>query len=119
MKELLKGPVGIDTRPQTRHLIEGITITQFDAVKAYIMATAYLRNYYAGFVSLFKTLIDQSKKVSPTELNISGVESSNHKWGRQKKKNGGSGGDVDDVYYSKEEYKAIYSYQRAALYNKR
>ena len=36
---------------------------------------------YYGCVSLYKTFIDQSKGVSPPELNISGVQSSNHKGG--------------------------------------
>ena len=71
--------MGIDPRSQVRHLNEGIKITQFDAVKDQIMATASLRTYYDECVSLYKTFIDQIKKVSPPELNISGVESSNHK----------------------------------------
>ena len=45
------------------------------------MATTSLRTDYDGCVSLYKTLIDQIKKVSHPELNISGVESSNHKGG--------------------------------------
>ena len=91
------GHVGIDTRSQVIHLIEGIKITQFVSVKAKIMATASLRTDSNGCVSLYKTFIDQSKKVSPTELNISGVDSSNHKGRGQKKRKGGSGGAVEDV----------------------
>ena len=52
-------------------------------------------------------------------MNISGVDSSNHKGGEQKKRKGRSGGAVEDVYYSKEEYKALYSDQRSELYKKR
>ena len=89
--------VGIDPRSQVRHLIEGIQINQFDAVKYQIMATASLITDYYGCVSLYKILIDQIKKVSPPELNISGVESSNHKVGGKKKRKGGSGGAVEDV----------------------
>ena len=37
------GHVGIDTRSHARHLIQGIRITDFDIVKAKIMATASLR----------------------------------------------------------------------------
>ena len=55
------------------------------------MATASLRTDYDGYVSLYKKFIDQSKKVSPTDLNISGVESSNHKEGGEKKRKGSSG----------------------------
>ena len=73
------GHVEIDTRSQVRHLIQGVKITEFDEVKAQIMATDSLRNDYYGCISLYKTFIDQIKKVSPTELNISGVESYNHK----------------------------------------
>ena len=62
--------------------------------------------------------MDQSKKVSPPELNISGVESSNHKYGGQKKHKGNSRGAVEYVYYSKEEYTALSYDQRAALYKK-
>ena len=113
------GHVGIDPRSQVRHLIKGIKITQFDTVKAQIMATVSFRNYYDGCVSLYKTFIDQSNKVSPPELNISGVGSSNQKGGVQKKRKGGSRGYVEDVYYSKEEYKALSSDQIAALYKKR
>ena len=65
------------------------------------MATASLKTYYDGCVSLYKTCINQINKVSPPELNISGVESFNHKLGEQKKRKGGSGGSVEDVYYSK------------------
>ena len=111
--------MGIDTRSQVRHLNQGIKITEFDAVKAQIMATASLITDYYGRVSLYKTFIDKSKKVSPHGLNISGVESSNKKGGGHKKRKGGSGGAVEDVYYSKEEYKALSSDQRAALYKKR
>ena len=59
------GNVGIDPRSQVRHLLEDIKITQFGAVKAQIMLTASLRTDYYVCVSLYKILIDQSKKVSP------------------------------------------------------
>ena len=62
------GHVGIYPRSQVRHLIEGIKITQFDAVKYQIMATASLRTDYDGCVSLYNTFINQRKKFSPTEL---------------------------------------------------
>ena len=75
------GCVGIDPRSQVRNLIQGIRITEFDVVKAQIMVTDSLITDYDGCVSLYKTFIDQSKKVSPPELNISGVESSKHKGG--------------------------------------
>ena len=52
-------------------------------------------------VSIYNAFIDQSKKVSPPELNISGVELSNHEGGGQKKRKGGNGGVVEDVYYFK------------------
>ena len=110
---------GIDPRSQVRPLIQGINITEFDTVKDQIMATDSLRTDYDGCVSLYKTLIYHSKTVSPPELNISGKESSNHKGGEQKRHKGGSGGSVEDVYYSKEEYNALYSAQRAVLYKKR
>ena len=100
-------------------MIEGIKISQFEAIKAQIMATAPIRTDYNECVSLYKTLIDQSKKVSPPNMNISGLESSNHKGGVQKKHKGGSGGAIEYVYYSKEEYKALYSDHRAALYKKK
>ena len=38
--------------------------------------------------------------------------------GGQKKRKGGRGGAVEYVYYSKEEYTALSSDQRAALYKK-
>ena len=38
--------VGIDPRSQVRHLIWCIKITQFDSVKAHIMATSSLRTDY-------------------------------------------------------------------------
>ena len=89
--------MGIYTSSQVIHLIEGIKITQFNAVKAQIMATASLITDYDGCASLYNTFMNQSKKVSPPELNISGVESSNHKGGGQKKHKGVSGGAVEDV----------------------
>ena len=67
------------------------------------MATASLRTDYYGCVYLYKTFADQSKKVSPPELNISGVGSYNHKVRDEKKKRkGGSRGASEDVYYTKE-----------------
>ena len=66
------------------------------------MATASLRIDYGGCVSLYKTFKDRSKKVSLPELNISVVESSNHKGRVQKKLKVVSGRAVEDVYYSKE-----------------
>ena len=94
---------------QVRHLIQGIKITELDAVKAQIMATASLRTDYDGCVSLYKIFIDKSKKVFPPELNVSGVEKSNHKGGGQKKFKGVSGGAVEAVYYYNDEYKALSS----------
>ena len=88
------GHVRIIPRSQVRHFIEGIKITQFDAFKAEIMATASLRTDYDGCVSLYKTFINHSKKASPSDLNISGERSSNHKGGGQNKRKGGSGGAV-------------------------
>ena len=110
--------MGIDTRYQVRHLIEGIKITELDTFKAQIMATASLRTDYDVCVSLYMTCIYQSEKSSPPELNISGVESSKHK-GVHKKLKGGSGGAVEYVYYSKEEYKALSSNHRESHYKKR
>ena len=89
--------MGINPRSQVRNLIEGIKIITFDTVKAQIMETAFLRTGYDVFVYLYKTFINQRKKVSLLELNISGVESSNHKGGGQKKHKGGSGRAVEDV----------------------
>ena len=68
---------------------------------------------------MYKTFINQSKKVSSPDLNISGVESSNHNGGVHKKHKGGIGGEVEDVYYSKEGYKELSSDQKEALYKKR
>ena len=109
----------IDPRYQVRHFIKGINITQFDAVKSQIMATASLRTDYDGCISVYKTFINQRYNVSPPEMNILGVESYNHKVGEQKKLNVGSGGAVEDMYYFKEEYQALSSDQGAALYKKR
>ena len=92
----------IDTRSQVRNLIAGIKITQFGEVKDKIMATTYLRTDYDGCVSFYKTFIDHIKKVSSSEVNISGVDSSNQKVGGQKKLKGGSVGAVEDVYYYSE-----------------
>ena len=91
------GYAGIDPRSQVRHLIEGIKITQFDAVKAQIIATDSLRTDYNRYVSFYNEFIDQIKKVYPPEVNISGVDSYDHKGGGQKKRNGSSGGAVEDV----------------------
>ena len=66
--------MGIDPRSQVRNLIQDIKITEFDAVKDQITATDSLRTDYDGCVSLYKTFINQTKKISPPDLNISGVE---------------------------------------------
>ena len=78
-------------------MIQGIKITEFDAVNDQIMVNTSLRNDYDRCISFYKTFIGQSKKVSRPELNISGVDSSNHKGGGQKKRKGVSGGAVEDV----------------------
>ena len=70
----IHGHMGIDTRSQVRHLIQGIKITEFDTVKAQIMAIASLRTDYDECVYLYRTFINHIKKVSPPEMNISGVE---------------------------------------------
>ena len=44
--------VGIDPRSQVRHLIQCIKITEIDAVKYQIVATASLGTYYGGCVFL-------------------------------------------------------------------
>ena len=75
------GHVWIDPSYQVRNLNEDIKITQFDVVKAQILAAASLRIDYDGCASLYKIFIDQIKKLSPLKLNISGVDSSNHKGG--------------------------------------
>ena len=82
---------------QVRHLIQGIKITEVYAVKSQTMANASLRTDYYGCVSLYRTFINQSKKVSPPDMNISGVESYNHKGVGQKKCKGVSGVAVEDV----------------------
>ena len=46
---------------------------------------------------MYNTFIDQSDKVFPIELNISGVYSFNHKGGGKKKRKGGSGVIVEYV----------------------
>ena len=66
--------MGINPRYKVRHLIQGIKITKFDTVKDLIMATASLWTDYDGFVSLYKKFNNKRKKVSPTELNILGVD---------------------------------------------
>ena len=82
------------------------------------METDSIRTDYYGCVYFYKTFINQSKNVSPPDLNISGIESYNRKGG-QKKRKGGSGGAVEDMYYSKEEYKTLSPDQILALYKKR
>ena len=83
-----------------RHLIQGIMITEFDSVKAKIMATDSFRTDYDGCVYLYKTFINYSKNLSPPDMNISGVEPYNQKGGGQNKHKGRRGGAVKDVYCS-------------------
>ena len=73
------GDMGICPRYQVRHLIQGIKITELDAVNTQIMATASFITDYDGCVYLYRKFIYQINKVSPPEINISRVESSNHK----------------------------------------
>ena len=87
----------MDPSYQVRHFILGIKINEFDSVKAQIMETTSLRSDYSECVSLYNTFINKIKKVSPPDLNISGVYSSNHKGGGQEKRKGGSGEAVEDV----------------------
>ena len=55
------GYMGIYPRSQVRHLIQGIKINEFDAVKDQIIATASLRTDYDVCVSLYNTFINRAQ----------------------------------------------------------
>ena len=104
------GYKGIDNRSKVRHLLEGIKTPELDAVKTQIMASPALRSDYDRCVSLYKDYISQRSSHSPTELNISSVDS------KGKKKVHFSEADAEpERWHTREEYDAMSPEEQNAL----
>ena len=108
------GYAGIDARSKVRHLLNGIKMEQLDAVKMQVMSSATLRNDFTACVTLFQDFIRQVKSRSdqPT-LNISMVHTA------KKRKAMDGNEDVEDRYYTKEEYAELSQGQKETLRQKR
>jgi hypothetical protein len=110
------GYSGIDARSKVRHLLNGIKTDQLNAVKTQIMSSATLRNDFTACVTLYQDFIRQVKSSgdNPT-LNISSVNTLNH--ASRKRKHGDD--EVEDRYYTKQEYSELTQEQKDTLRQKR
>ncbi|KAI2509583.1 hypothetical protein MHU86_4844 [Fragilaria crotonensis] len=104
------GYAGIDPRSKVRYLLDGIKTDKFDAVKTRIMSEERLRNDFDACVTLYQDYIRQASK-SKTAANT--VNISELKTGKRKIDQ------VEDRYYTKEEYSALTSEQKKDLASKR
>ncbi|KAI2506534.1 hypothetical protein MHU86_7849 [Fragilaria crotonensis] len=98
-------------RSKVRYLLDGIKTDKFDAVKTRIMSDERLRNDFDSCVTLYQDYIRQTSKskTSATTVNISEL-----KTGTKRKVN-----QVEDRYYTKEEYNALTAPQKKELAAKR
>jgi hypothetical protein len=104
------GYAGIDPRSKVRYLLDGIKTDKFDAVKTRIMSEERLRNDFDSCVTLYQDYIRQTSK-SKTAANT--VNISELKTGKRKFEQ------VEDRYYTKEEYASLTPDQKKELASKR
>jgi hypothetical protein len=104
------GYAGIDPRSKVRYLLEGIKTDKFDAVKTRIYSDSTLRNDFDACVTLYQDYIRQTvkSKTAANTVNISEVRTGKRK-----------GDQVEDRYYTKEEYSSLTPDQKKELAAKR
>lgn len=100
------GYPGMNARTKVDRLIDGITTDSLDAVKSNILGNEDLRSNFEKCVTLYKDFIKQSGSGRSDNRRVAEVRSK-----------GGSGDndDVEDRYYSKEEYKKLPSSAKLKL----
>lgn len=106
------GYAGIDPRSRVRYLNDGIKTDKLDSVKTRIMSDARLRSDFDACVTLFQDFIRQVQAGQPKTLQISSVSADG---GHGKRK----ATEVEDRYYTKQEYQALSQEQKKALRDKR
>jgi hypothetical protein len=113
------GYIGMDERTKVRHFMNGVKTKDLDAVKMTINANAELRSNFDKCTSLFKDAVEQAQADHTPSVNISKVETTRDQ--RKSKKYTGkrSGGQVEDRFYSKEEYARLSADDRAKLHELR
>ena len=113
------GYVGMDDRTKVRHFMNGIKTKDLDAVKMTINANAELRSNFDKCSQLFKDAVEQMQADHTPSVNISKVETTRDH--RKNKKHSGkrSNGQVEDRFYSKEEYARLSADDRAKLHELR
>jgi hypothetical protein len=129
-----QGYAGIDDRSKVRLLNQGIKTKELDVPKTQILSSAVLRSDFDGAVSLYKTFIEQMAPSNPTfqinETRTTYNRNDTNKWNRVKKSSdkkrsrdrdddGGIDNDVEDRYYSSQEYSAMPKSKRRGLKAKR
>jgi hypothetical protein len=104
------GYAGIDPRSKVRYLLDGIKTDKFDAVKTRIMSEERLRNDFDSCVTLYQDYIRQTSKTKTTAItvNISELKTGKRKFDQ-----------VEDRYYTKEEYAVLTPDQKKELASKR
>ena len=103
------GYTGIDPRSKVRYLLDGIKTDKFDAVKTRIMSDEKLRNDFDKCVTLYQDYIRQTTKGKPAAtVNISELKTGKRKFDQ-----------VEDRYYTKDEYNALSAPQKKELASKR
>jgi hypothetical protein len=100
------GYAGIDDRTKVRYLLDGIKTNDLAAPKSTILSDQALRSDFDRCVTLFKSFIEQNSTSNPTRT-IAQVTRA------------GSTGDVEDRYYSPEEYQKLTTEQKESLRAKR
>jgi hypothetical protein len=104
------GYAGIDPRSKVRYLLDGIKTDKFDAVKTRIMSEEKLRSDFDACVTLYQDYIRQTSKskTSANTVNISELKTGKRKFDQ-----------VEDRYYTKEEYATLTPDQKKELATKR
>lgn len=106
------GYAGIDARSKVRHLIEGIKTDKYDSVKTRILSDEALRNDFDSCVTLYTDFMKQTEaKASAPTRTIAKVNA--------KRKGAPTTDEVEDRYYSKEEYMSLTAEQKSKLALKR
>jgi hypothetical protein len=91
------GHAGIDDRSKVRHFLNGVKTMQFEPVRLRIMADDLLAHDFTRVTGLYQDYLKGLASYSPPhqELNISGASTGGGK---------GDDDDVEDRYYTNEEY---------------
>ena len=106
------GYSGIDERSKVRHLLDGIKTDKLDSVRTRIFSDEILQNDFDASVSLFKDFIKQAGDKGSQTLNISSLKEGDEQHTKHPVR---FRGQVEDRYYTKEEYRRLSDEQKDHL----